>query len=90
MKNCCTITLTLAAAVLLLTACGQPQSTKSGPNSDIRTISGMHTLGGAGNVTMQAARACDKENKKLIVISTTTQNGIYSGTSYPVIVFRCE
>jgi len=87
MKNRCTITLTLA--VLLLAACGQAQQTK-GPNSNIRTISGMHTPGGAANLPIMAARACDAENKKLTIISTTTQNGMYSGTSYPVIVFKCE
>lgn len=80
--------LSIICCALTLTACGHQQQTK-GPNSDIRTISGMSTLGGAGNVALMAAQACDNEKKKLEVISTTTQNGI-TGTSYPVIVFRCK
>lgn len=75
---CCTITLT---------ACANQPVPANRPNSDIRTINGMGLFG--GNVAQAAARACDNENKKLNILSTTTQTGA-TGTSYPVIVFKCE
>ena len=77
---CCTITLT---------ACGQKPSNKPTANSDIRRLSAVSTLGGAGDVQLMAIRACDKENKKLEIISTSSQNGILGG-EYPVILFRCK
>lgn len=90
MNNNIRCTITLTSAVLLLTACGpvHNQPVMSEKNNGIRTIKDYGFMG--GNVIELAARECDAEKKKLVVIANTMQPSIVSDTQYPVIAFRCE
>ena len=57
--------------------------------SGLYEISGMQSFG--GSVTSRAARYCQSlENKTVNVVSNTTQIGVYSGTNYPILLFKCE
>lgn len=78
---CCTITLTSCAPA------GKQAVAQNRPNGDIRVLKGFNIM--SGDVATAAARACDNENKKLEVITTTTQSSMVSDTVYPVIVFKC-
>jgi len=82
-------TLTAAIAALSLSACmttGQQSAVRTiGP--DQYTISGLDIFG--GNVAQHAASFCNARGQQMRIEGTTTQTGLYSGASYPVMVFRC-
>lgn len=81
------------AFLAVLSACGPLNNS---PGAGVRSlgnglyqISEMGFMG--GTVASRAAEYCNSlGNKELIVVGNTTQTGMYSGTSYPVLLFRCE
>jgi hypothetical protein len=53
------------------------------------SISEMDTL--FGDPAERAVQQCQMDgNKKLSIVTSTTKNGMYSGTTYAVLLFRCE
>lgn len=91
MKIRCTITLT--AAVLLLTACAQPGNSIPGGAASLGNgmyqITDYGFMGGAGTVAARAAETCSSLGKKLTIVGNSMQVGI-TGTQYPLLIFRCE
>lgn len=83
-------------ALILLTTLSACGPLNNSPGAGVRSlgnglyqISEMGFMG--GTVASRAAEYCTSlGNKELTVVGNTTQTGMYSGTSYPVLLFRCE
>ena len=53
---------------------------------------GVYSVDGMGfkDPTRQAVRQCQIDGKQLNILTSTTKRGLYSGKTYPVLVFRCD
>lgn len=92
MKN-----LFIILSVLTLTGCADVQIGGGDPslaNGVERKGGGVYSVSGAsimfGDVFDQAIQQCQMDgNKKLSILAQSTRVGIYSGNTYPMLVFRC-
>ncbi len=76
-------------AVLALTGCagvgdGRPAVRSMG--NGLYSVSEMDTL--FSSPTVEAANWCG--NRGLKIVGNTAQHGMYSGTNYSILLFRCE
>lgn len=93
MQKILSIIAITGALTILLTGCA-PQDPTLAPgvkrqDTGLYSVSEMNVI--LGDPIAQAVQQCRMDgNKKLDIVSNTTQNGLYSGTTYAVIVFRCK
>lgn len=82
------------AILASLSACGPlPPGSNTGVTvlgNGLYQTSEMGFIG--GSVATKAAQYCREMHpgSNLAIVGNTTQTGMYSGTSYPVLIFRCD
>ena len=84
MKN----TIVLLTCLLSLSACAN-KNNPYGVNNEGKGFYSVSELPRAlGSPISRAVKFCDSE--KPVIISTSTENGVYSGKSYALLIFKCE
>ena len=53
---------------------------------------GIYSVNGMGfrDPTRQAVKQCELDGKELVIMTSTTKRGLYSGKEYPELIFKCE
>ncbi|MHA0335834.1 hypothetical protein [Sphingomonas aquatilis] len=84
---------TLYALLIAATCTGC--ATMADPDAGVKSLGGdqysiseMGVIG--GSLPERAAKFCGTRGKKMKVEGNTTQTGLASGTSYPVLIFSCR
>jgi len=86
--------LTILTILTSLSACAPlPPGTNTGVTAlgdGLYQTSEMGFIG--GSTATKAAQYCKEVHPgtKLAIVGNTTQTGMYSGNSYPVLIFRCD